>query len=136
MPSSRRARVCHCVHMFPNRVANVSAVIIFSKTYCPHSKKAKHILLDKYNIVPAPYVVELDEHPLGLKLQETLADRTGRRTVPNVLILGRSIGGGDQMQELDETDKLLDTVKSMGGSRVVTAERRRTQSEMRRRRRV
>ncbi|KAF2248867.1 glutaredoxin [Trematosphaeria pertusa] len=124
----------HEVEVELNAILKKSPIIIFSKTYCPHSKKAKHILLDKYRIVPAPYVVELDEHPLGLKLQEKLADSTGRKTVPNILILGRSIGGGDQIQELDETDKLIDTVKSMASARVIEAERRRIQSEMRRRR--
>lgn len=74
-------------------------------------------------------------HPLGAKLQKMLQDRTGRRTVPNVLVLGKSIGGGDEMQHLDETDTLLDTLKSMAGSRLVQAERWRAQTEMRRRRR-
>lgn len=94
-------------------------VIIFSKSYCPHSAHAKRILLSSYTITPTPYVVELDLHPLGAKLQDTLAQMTGRRTVPNVLIQGKSVGGGDDMQDLDDTGKLIDTFKSLGGSRVV-----------------
>jgi hypothetical protein len=43
---------------------------------------------------------------------------TGRRTVPNVLVQGKSIGGGDDMQELDETDKMIETLKSLGGTRI------------------
>jgi hypothetical protein len=78
----------------------------------------------------------LDEHPLGPKLQDILQKQTGRRTVPNILVLGKSIGGGDQIEDLDRTDKLLDTVKNMAGSRVVHAERRQVQTEMRRRRRA
>ncbi|CAI6271157.1 unnamed protein product [Periconia digitata] len=119
-----------------NDILKKSPIIIFSKSYCPHSAKAKHILLDKYNIVPEPYVVELDIHPLGLKLQETLANKTGRRTVPNILVLGKSIGGGSEMQELDEADKLIDTVKSMGGSRVTEVLRKDspTPKEIRKRR--
>ena len=65
-----------------------------------------------------------------------LGERTGRKTVPNVLILGKSIGGGDDIVELDSTDKLLEKVKTMAGSRVVQAERRKIQTEMRRRRRA
>ena len=98
------------------------AVIIFSKSYCPHSKKAKHILLEKYDIEPKPYVVELDLNPMGEKLQAFLHKSTGRRTVPNVLLMGKSIGGGDEMQELDETDTLVTKVKEMGGSRITQAE--------------
>ncbi|KAE8136187.1 ribosomal protein L6, alpha-beta domain-containing protein [Aspergillus pseudotamarii] len=91
------------------------AVIVFSKSYCPHSARAKSILLDKYSIVPAPYVVELDQHALGQPLQALLAENTGRRTVPNVLISGRSIGGGDDVVALDEKDELASTFKKLGG---------------------
>lgn len=96
-------------------------VIIFSKTFCPFSKKAKQILLKQYKIVPPPYVVELDEHPLGPGLQAALATSTGRKTVPNVLINGKSIGGGDDVEALHEKRKLIDTVKSMGAKRIVEA---------------
>ncbi|KAE8159157.1 ribosomal protein L6, alpha-beta domain-containing protein [Aspergillus tamarii] len=91
------------------------AVIVFSKSYCPHSARAKSILLDKYSIVPAPYVVELDQHALGQPLQALLAENTGRRTVPNVLVSGRSIGGGDDVVALDEKDELASTFKKLGG---------------------
>ncbi|KAI9864943.1 MAG: hypothetical protein M1813_002714 [Trichoglossum hirsutum] len=94
-------------------------VIIFSKSYCPHSKKAKGILLDKYKIVPAPYVVELDQHPHGSEIQDELQRTTGRRTVPNVLINGRSIGGGDDIAELDASGQLEDKVKKIGGKRIM-----------------
>lgn len=94
------------------------AVIVFSKTFCPYSKKAKHILLDIYNITPAPYVVELDVHPLGAQLQAALARMTKRRTVPNVLINGVSIGGGDDVEELHVSGKLENTIRSMSGKRV------------------
>lgn len=94
-------------------------VIIFSKTYCPFSRKAKSILLDKYNIVPSPFVVEIDNHPVGAKLQSFLAANTGRSTVPNVLVNGRSIGGGDDMVSLDQSNELANKIKSMAGKRVM-----------------
>ncbi|KAL8974505.1 MAG: hypothetical protein Q9197_001267 [Variospora fuerteventurae] len=100
------------------------AVIIFSKSYCPYSKKAKDILLDKYTIVPTPYVVELDEHPLGPGLQAALEKSTGRRTVPNVLINGKSVGGGDDVQKLDVDGELISKVKGMGGKRIMEAKLR------------
>lgn len=84
--------------------------------------------------MPEPYVVELDINPLGQQLQDLLAKSTGRRTVPNVLLMGKSIGGGDDIEELDETDTLADTIKEMGGSRITTVEHRGARSEMRRRR--
>jgi len=63
-------------------------------------------------------VVELDLHPLGQQLQAYLGSLTGRKTVPNVLIQGKSMGGGDDVQELDENGKLIDTVLRMGGKRM------------------
>ena len=99
----------------------LSIVIIFSKTFCPFSLKAKTILLKQYKIVPPPYVVELNEHPLGPALQAALAKSTGRHTVPNVLINGKSIGGGDDIEALHQRGKLIDTVKSMGAKRIVEA---------------
>ncbi|EAW07921.1 Glutaredoxin domain protein [Aspergillus clavatus NRRL 1] len=90
-------------------------VVIFSKSYCPYSKRAKSILLEKYTIVPAPHVVELDHHALGRQLQSLLGKNTGRTTVPNVLVNGKSIGGGDDVTALDEKDELASTLKNLGG---------------------
>jgi glutaredoxin len=68
--------------------------------------------------VPSPFVVELNEHPQGDLLQGKLAEMTGRKTVPNVLINGKSIGGGDEVAELDQTMKLIDKIKSLGGKQM------------------
>jgi glutaredoxin len=98
--------------------ADALAVIIFSKTYCPHSKKAKHILLDLYAITPPPVVVELDTHEQGAELQAALAQTTKRRTVPNVLVNGMSIGGGDEVEALHLSNGLIQRIQELGGSRV------------------
>jgi glutaredoxin len=98
--------------------ANAAAVIIFSKTYCPHSKKAKNILLDLYTITPPPHVVELDTHELGPSLQKALAETTGRKTVPNILVNGKSIGGGDEIEQLHLSNGLIQKIQELGGSRV------------------
>lgn len=93
-------------------------VIIFSKTYCPFSKKAKDILLKKYSIIPAPYVVELDTHATGSDLQAQLAKVTGRNTVPNVLVNGVSIGGGDDIEDLHVSGGLVKKIASLAGQKV------------------
>lgn len=97
-----------------------SPIIIFSKSYCPFSKKAKAIFA-KYAITPVPFIVELDLHELGPQLQDKLLDTTGRRTVPNVLINGKSIGGGDDVEALDKDNKLVDKIKTMGGKRIMVS---------------
>lgn len=48
---------------------------------------------------------------------------TGRSTVPNVLINGKSIGGGDEIAELHHDEKIISTIASMGGKRIMKVER-------------
>ncbi|CAF9937518.1 MAG: hypothetical protein ALECFALPRED_007279 [Alectoria fallacina] len=111
----------HEVEMELNSILKKGPIIVFSKSYCPFSAKAKRILLEKYTIVPAPYVVELDTHPLGPGLQAALAKSTGKRTVPNVLVNGRSIGGGDDIEALDSEGNLIHKIKGMAGKRIMEA---------------
>jgi len=120
-----------------NIMLKKSPILIFSKSTCPYSRRAKSLLLDTYKIVPAPYVIELDllDKPisdvndpspptLGRKLQDLLAESTGRKTVPNILINGRSIGGSDELVKLDADDELIKKIRDMGGRWVHEAERR------------
>lgn len=104
------------------------AVIIFSKSYCPHSRRAKTILLEKYIIDPPPFVVELDQHPHGLQLQALLADKTGRRTVPNVLINGVSIGGGDDVAGLHAKKTLIDKINEFAGKKMLEVKEKPTEA--------
>ncbi|CAG7556773.1 unnamed protein product [Fusarium equiseti] len=95
-----------------------SPVIIFSKTYCPYSKKAKSILIEKYSITPEPYIVELDVHPQGPALQDQLLETTGRRTVPNIMVNGVSLGGADDITEMDHAGNLVGKIVDLGNKRV------------------
>jgi len=78
-------------------------VVIFSKSYCPHSLKAKNLLLEGHTIVPTPAVVELDKMDHGAEFQKYLGELTGRRTVPNVLVNGISRGGASDLVEMGDT---------------------------------
>ena len=115
-------------------------MIIFSKTYCQFSKRAKALLLDHYTISPAPFVVELDTltdtvpppssddsgtaPTMGKKIQELLAELTGRRTVPNIMVNTKSLGGSDDVVKMDHEGTLVDEIKKMGGKRFVTVEKK------------
>ena len=44
--------------------------------------------------------------------------------MPNVLINGKSIGGGDDVAELDQSMKLIDKIKSLGGKQMQTVQER------------
>jgi hypothetical protein len=43
---------------------------------------------------------------------------TGRKTVPNVMVYGKSIGGGDDIAALDNERALADKITSLTGTRV------------------
>lgn len=73
--------------------------------------------------------MELDKHEIGPQLQTRLAELTGRRTVPNVLITGVSIGGGDDVAELDAKGTLISKVKELGGKRMVDVRERPAEEE-------
>lgn len=101
------------------QILNGPPVIIFSKSYCPYSKKAKHILLDLYSIQPEPKIVEIDLHPHGAELQAHIGETTGRRTVPNVLVSKQSRGGGDDMQLLHDTGVLVSRFEEWGSPNLI-----------------
>ncbi|ORY30008.1 hypothetical protein BCR39DRAFT_466880, partial [Naematelia encephala] len=94
-------------------------VVVFSKTFCPYSKKAKEIL-EHYRISPAPFIIELDHRSDGKALQTILQHLTGRRTVPNVLIDFTSLGGSDELTLLHAEGglaKLFDEMDVIPGRR-------------------
>lgn len=63
---------------FIKRTIEGDCVVIFSKTDCPHSLKAKKLFDD----MKTQYsVVELDKRSDGQKLQEKLGELTGSATV-------------------------------------------------------
>ncbi|CCK72207.1 glutathione-disulfide reductase GRX7 KNAG_0J01260 [Huiozyma naganishii CBS 8797] len=95
-----------------------SPVVIFSKSYCPYSAKLKKLLAAGFKFTPAYTVVELDEHEHGPELQKYIAEKTGRSTVPNLIVNGVSHGGCDDIVALSENGKLLDRLNEWGGSAV------------------
>lgn len=65
-------------------------VMVFSFSTCPFCVKAKKILDEtgaKYE------AIELDQLPEGYAIRAELAEKTGRTSMPNIWINGKSIGG-------------------------------------------
>mmetsp|Transcript_6939 Transcript_6939/g.6892 ORF Transcript_6939/g.6892 Transcript_6939/m.6892 type:complete len:222 (-) Transcript_6939:35-700(-) len=96
----------------------LSPMVIFSKTYCPYSKRLKQLLKDNYQITPEPTIVELDRHGYGQNLQDYLEETTGRGTVPNVLV-GSSLesrGGCDDIKKLHDEGKLQSLLIEWGST--------------------
>ncbi|KLJ11398.1 glutaredoxin [Blastomyces silverae] len=70
-------------------------VVVFSKSYCSYSRATKSLL----NEAGIPYfVLELDQIDDGAAIQDALADLTHQRTVPNVFIAQKHIGGNSDLQ--------------------------------------
>ncbi|VDM44446.1 unnamed protein product [Toxocara canis] len=79
-------------------------VMLYSKTYCKYSRGIKQILA-KYDIQDMK-VVELDLEPDMEKMQDHLRDVSGSRTVPQLYIGGKYIGGHEETREKDDSGEL------------------------------
>mmetsp|Transcript_44362 Transcript_44362/g.88084 ORF Transcript_44362/g.88084 Transcript_44362/m.88084 type:complete len:139 (-) Transcript_44362:193-609(-) len=74
-------------------------VMVFSKSYCPYCMKTKSSLQE----LGLSYgVMELDKMTEGADIQAELLTLTKQRTVPNVFVNGKHIGGNDATQEAIE----------------------------------
>ncbi|RCK58017.1 Monothiol glutaredoxin-7 [Candida viswanathii] len=102
------------------KIRSLSPMTIFSKSYCPYSKKIKHLLLERYLITPVPNVVELDKHEFGAELQDYLHTKSGRSTVPNVLVGSsyESRGGFDDFNKYHEEGDLIKFLVEWGSGRL------------------
>lgn len=79
-------------------------VIVYTTDYCPYCVRAKQLLGKK----KAPFTEINVENRQDLR--SWLVQASGQRTVPQVFINGRSVGGFSDIAELDrrgELDRLL-----------------------------
>jgi len=79
-------------------------VMVFSKTTCPFCDKVKAMFASLN--VTVEYL-ELDKIANGAEVQAALAEKSGQRTVPNVFIQGKHIGGCDDTLKLAAEEKIL-----------------------------
>ena len=78
-------------------------VVVFSKSFCPFCTATKKLL----NEMKVDYTLhELNEMDNGSDIQSALQDMTGQRTVPNVFVNGKHLGGNDVTQDAAKSGKL------------------------------
>jgi len=90
-------------------------VIIFSKTYCPYSKRAK-ALIEGYDLSPKPTIIEVDLRSDQHIIKRLLTRLTNHGTFPNVIVHGRSIGGSDDVATFHDAGQLKHIFESAGVS--------------------
>jgi glutaredoxin 3 len=79
-------------------------VTVYTSDWCPYCRRAKDLLARK-NVSFSEINVEDD-----LKFREEMIARSNRRTVPQIFIGDKHVGGCDDLFELDrsgELDRLL-----------------------------
>ncbi|XP_073140256.1 glutaredoxin-like [Henckelia pumila] len=90
---------------------SANPVIVFSKSYCPFCVSVKKLLTE----IGASYkVIELDAEDDGSQIQAALLELSGQRTVPNVFISGKHIGGCDATTALHKDGKLMPLLTEAG----------------------
>jgi glutaredoxin 3 len=82
-------------------------VTVYTSGWCPYCERAKGLLAQK-SVVFGEINVEDDD-----KFREEMIARSNRRTVPQIFIGDRHVGGCDDLFELDrsgELDRLIQGV--------------------------
>jgi len=77
-------------------------ITIYTKDYCPYCTKAKNLLKRKGHEQITEIDITHDE-----KLQQEMIEKSGgRRSVPQIFIGGKHVGGCDDLYALDAAGKL------------------------------
>nr|KAG5708453.1 hypothetical protein BaRGS_026180 [Batillaria attramentaria] len=83
---------------------STNKVLVFSKTTCPFCTKVK----DLFKSLNVQYeLLELDTADNGSALQNALFEISGQKTVPNVFINGKHLGGCDDTLKAHAENRLL-----------------------------
>jgi glutaredoxin 3 len=81
-------------------------IVMYSTTWCGYCQRARGLLERKGVGIRE---IKVDEDP---SQREVMVQKSGRRTVPQIFIGGRHVGGYDDLAALEragELDKLLTT---------------------------
>lgn len=78
----------------------MASIKVYTTAYCPYCVRAKELLTRKG--------VPFEEIDVGNddQLRDQVVRESGRRTVPQIFIDGRPIGGFDELRALDDQGEL------------------------------
>jgi glutaredoxin 3 len=84
--------------------------VVFSKSYCPYCRNTKSIL-DSFGAQYKAY--ELNQESDGDDIQSALQNMTGQRTVPNIFIGKKHIGGNSDLENVENNGKDGQSLEAM-----------------------
>jgi len=79
----------------------MAKVVMYSTAVCPYCIRAEHLLHSKG--VSEIEKIRVDLQP---ELRIEMIEKTGRRTVPQIFINGKHVGGFDDLASLNHAGKL------------------------------
>ena len=90
---------------------STNKVLIYSESYCGFCGRVKGLFCE---MGVEATIVELDKIENGAAVQEGLLSLTGQRTVPNVFVNGKHLGGSSGTQEAARSGRLQELLADGG----------------------
>jgi glutaredoxin 3 len=84
-------------------------ITLYVTGWCPYCQRAKALLESKQLVFNE---IDVDEDP---KLRQEMTARSGRRTVPQIFIGERHVGGCDDLYALESKGELDQLVSNLSG---------------------
>jgi glutaredoxin 3 len=84
-------------------------ITLYVTGWCPYCQRAKALLSSKQLVFNE---IDVDEDP---KLRQEMISRSGRRTVPQIFIGERHVGGCDDLYALESAGELDQLVSNLSG---------------------
>lgn len=84
-------------------------ITLYVTGWCPYCQRAKALLNSKQLVFSE---IDVDEDP---KLRQEMTARSGRRTVPQIFIGERHVGGCDDLYALESKGELDQLVSNLSG---------------------
>jgi glutaredoxin 3 len=81
----------------------MARILMYSTRICPYCIRAEQLLAKKGIAADQIEKIRVDDHP---EQREEMMRITGRRTVPQIFIGDRHVGGFDDLAELDVAGEL------------------------------
>jgi glutaredoxin 3 len=84
-----------------------SEIVMYATSWCGYCARARRLLQNKG---VAFREIDLDDHP---EARSEMIERSGRRTVPQIFIGDKHVGGSDDLMALDKSGGLDPLLKEL-----------------------